>query len=134
MLFWAAAPPRPSKGGTSMPTREIPRQEWKGFLEGFSRQHAQAPATLEVFGAELGDQTEARELPLVGVAIEEKGSEAGSLEILLGDRPDSNLTHSVTGVERIHLRSGESGGEEDLEIEAADGTKTLLRVRAASLS
>ena len=117
-----------------MPTREIPRQEWKSFLADFSRRHAEVPATLEVFAEELGDRTEARELPLVGIGIEEKGSEAGSLEILLGDRPDSNLTHKVTGVERIYLLSGESGGEEDLEIEAADGTKTLLRVRAASLS
>lgn len=117
-----------------MPTREIPRQEWKGFLDGFSRQHAEAPATLEVLGAEVGDQTAARELPLVGLGIEEKGSEAGALEILLGDRPDSNLTHTVTGVQRIHLRSGEGGGEEALEIEGDDGTKTLLRVGAPSLS
>jgi hypothetical protein len=115
-----------------MPTREIPRQDWKGFLEGWSHQHQEALATLEVFGAELGDQTEARELPLVGLSLAEKGSEAGSFEILLGERPDAHLTHSVVSPERLFVRTGE-GGEEDLEIEAADGTKTLLRVRAASL-
>ena len=116
-----------------MPTREIPRQEWKEFLEGYSREHPEALATVEVLGVELGDQTEARELPLVGLSLEEKGSEAGSLEILLGKRPDAHLTHSVAAPEHLFVRRGE-GGEEDLEIEAADGTRTLLRIRAASLS
>jgi hypothetical protein len=108
-----------------MPTREIPRQEWKGFLEGYSREHREALATVEVLGVELGDQTEARDLPLVELSLEEKGSEAGSLEILLGKRPASP--------EHLFVRRGE-GGEEDLEIESADGTRTLLRLRAASLS
>jgi hypothetical protein len=116
-----------------MPTREIPRQEWKGFLERYSREHQEALATVEVLGAELGDQTEAREVPLVGLSLEEKGSEAGSLEILLGTRPDAHLTHSIASPEHLFVRTGE-GGEEDLEIESADGTRTLFRIRAASLS
>jgi hypothetical protein len=56
-----------------------------------------------------------------------------SLEILLGKRPDAHLTHSVASPEHLFVRKGE-GREEDLEIESADGTRTLLRIRAASLS
>jgi hypothetical protein len=116
-----------------MPTREIPRQEWKGFLEGYSREHQEALTTVEVFGAELGDQTEARDLPLVELSLAEAGSEAGSLEIMLGKRPDAHLTHNVVSPQHLFVRTGE-GGEEDLEIQAADGTRTLIRIRAASLS
>lgn len=69
----------------------------------------------------------------MGLSLEEKGSEAGHLEILLGKRPDAHLTHSIVSPEHLFVHR-EEGGEEDLEIEAADGTKTLLRIRAASLS
>ncbi|CAN5438101.1 hypothetical protein BH20ACI3_BH20ACI3_19140 [soil metagenome] len=42
-----------------MPTQEIPRDEWKTFLDTFSRQHEGWLATLEVLGTDIGAQQEA---------------------------------------------------------------------------
>jgi hypothetical protein len=44
--------------------RGIPLDEWAGYLDGFSRQHEGWLARVEVLGAEVGAQVEARELPL----------------------------------------------------------------------
>ena len=40
--------------------REIPRDEWAGFLDSFSRQHEGWLVRLEVPGAEIGAQVEAQ--------------------------------------------------------------------------
>ena len=52
--------------------REIPRDEWVKYLDGFSRRHEGWPVTVEVLGAEVGAQVEAQELPLRGANREQK--------------------------------------------------------------
>ena len=53
-----------------MKTRQIPRNEWAAFFDSFSRQHEGWRATLEIFGPDIGDQIEERELTLEGVTAE----------------------------------------------------------------
>ena len=56
--------------------REIPREEWTGFMDSFSRQHEGWLVTVEVLGREIGAQVEAEGKPLEGITAELKdGSE-----------------------------------------------------------
>jgi len=118
-----------------MATQEIPSERWRAFLDGFSRQHEGWLVSLEVFGADIGAQEEAHELPLEGITTELKNNEQGSeperIAISLGNTPEDHLTHSITGPTHIWLEQTQAGANAALEIESADETKTLLRFRSA---
>ena len=115
-----------------MATREIPREQWREFLDGFSRAHESSLATLEVVGRDVGAQVEARELPLVGVSYDDKGSGADSVEILLGLTPDDHLTHVVPRPQRLWVMQDDDGADQALDIEDRDDHRTLLRFRVAA--
>ena len=112
---------------------EIPRDQWQTYLEEFSKRNSGRPADLEVLSEELGDQEEAQMLPFEGITLETKGSQAASAEIMMGGTgaaDDRNLTHTVSHVRLIVPKVGPDGREEALEIEAEDGTKTILVFKA----
>jgi hypothetical protein len=118
--------PEPKKS-KSMPGF-IEREQWKTFLDQFSKRNQLRATRLEVVG-EIGDQEEADFLPLIGVTFEGKGAAAGSVEIILGGetaKEQRHVEHLVTNVERIAPLLGTTGFEEGLGIEDGDGTKTLL--------
>jgi hypothetical protein len=108
---------------------EIERGEWQNYLQEFSKRNTGRTARLEVIGEEIGAQPEAEKLPLEGVTFETKGPQASTVEIMLGTPGASemrHLTHTVSQVERIFPKLGPDGREEALDIESADGTRTLL--------
>src|SRR5205823_2993371 len=56
-------------------TRQIPRGEWKPFLERFTREHLREPphtTTVEVLSPAMGDQLEARNQRLLGLNYDPK--------------------------------------------------------------
>ncbi len=109
---------------------EIPRDQWKTFLDEFSKRNQLRPTRLEIIGQELGAQEEEELLPFVGISFERKGSAAGSVEIILGGetaKEPRELTHTVFNAERIVPITGTVGLEDGLGIEDKDGVKTLLR-------
>ena len=114
-----------------MPTREIPRDEWKTFLDSFSRQHEGWLATLEVLGTDIGAQQEARNLPLEGISVASRDGSPETIVISLGNTADDHVTHTITKPTRVWLEQTPQGANAALEIESADQVKTLLRFRSA---
>src|SRR5271169_4202296 len=107
-----------------MQAREIPPNRWRDFLDTFSTQHKDWITTIEI-----GDRVEARELPLVGVSADSnKGSEPNAIEIEVGRDPDDHLTHIIDQAERVTFRQSEDESQLELEIESADGEKTMARL------
>ena len=108
-----------------METREIPRESWIEYLNGFSRRHEGWLVDVEVLGA-VGAQTEARERPLEGVSSEHGGRR---IAITLGpsDRPAEHVIQSPS-----HLRvQEEEGADLSLQIESSGGETTLLSFRSS---
>jgi hypothetical protein len=111
---------------------EIERNQWLSFLNDFSKRNEGLPARIEVVGEEIGAQEAGRHLPLVGVSFEAKGSEEGDVVVTFAGQTTADVRHftrRIDSVTRIAARTGEQReGEEDeaLEIESADGTKTIL--------
>jgi hypothetical protein len=107
-----------------METREIPRESWIEFLDGFSRRHEGWLVNVEVLGA-AGAQTEARERPLEGVSADPGGRR---IAITLG--PSERLTeHFVESPS--HVRVLERGGADlSLQIETSGGDTTLVTFRS----
>jgi hypothetical protein len=114
-----------------MATKEIPREEWTRFLDTFSRQHEGWLATLEILGAEIGAQQEARDLPLQGITATSTDDESQSISISLGNTAEDHVTHTITEPTRLWLEQTSEGANAALEIESADKVKTLLRFRSA---
>ena len=109
-----------------MRTREIPRAQWSRFFDDFSKQHAGWIVTLEVLGADLGDQEEVTGLPLVGISADLKDRE-NRIDIMVGGRPEAHVTHIINSPKRVWLRQPEAEPHEAVEVESADGTTTLVR-------
>jgi hypothetical protein len=115
-----------------MKTREIPRTEWAAFFDSFSRQHEGWRVTLEVFGPDIGDQIEERDLALEGITAEL--ADAGDkIEIMIGAKPDDHITRTISAPAQVSLEQTDEGADVALAVKAADETTTLLRFRSAVL-
>ena len=116
-----------------MQTKEIQRNEWPAFFDSFSRQHEGWVVNLEIFGLEIGDQVEGRELALEGISAEGDEGEGYPLAIMMGAKEDDHITHSIARPIQVSLEQTDEGADAALAIKAADGTTTLLRFRSAVL-
>ena len=108
-----------------MQTRDIPREQWVRFFDDFSKNHEGWIVTLEVLGADIGDQEEANNLPLVGISADVKARE-NRVEIIIGGRPDVDVTRFIERPKHIWVKEPRVPGDEAMEIESEDGIKTIL--------
>jgi hypothetical protein len=112
-----------------MSTEEIQRKQWPSFFNGFSRRHQGWLVTVEVLGPDIGDQVEVRELPLEGITAELNDSGEDAIEIFVGARPDSHVSHKITAPEHVFLKQTVKGTDEALEIASRD-VAALIRFRS----
>lgn len=115
-----------------MRTVEIARKEWIGALDEFNRKHQGALVSLDVLGPSIGAQPELRDLPLVGITAE-PGNQ-GTISIAAARSADDHLTHTIQSPTHIWIARSDEGADAALEIESADGTKTILRFQTAARS
>jgi len=115
-----------------MPTREIQRNEWVSFFDSFSNRHREWLVTVEIMDPEIGDQTEARDLPLGGITAELNERGPDQIEILVGNQTDRHVSNSVVAPKQVWLKSSDEGADEVLEIKGENET-VLIRFRSAVL-
>ena len=113
-----------------MPTREIKRNEWVSFFDSFSSRHRGWLATVEIMTPEIGDQTEAHDLPLEGITAELNERGPDQIEIVVGGRSDSHVSDTVVDPKEVWLKSTDEGADEVLEIKGESKT-VLIRFRSA---
>ncbi|MBZ4420342.1 DUF5335 family protein [Myxococcus sp. RHSTA-1-4] len=106
-------------------TREIPREGWADYLALLSNLEKDHWVRIETESPDLGDQPLADRLPLIEIALEEKGSNRGAVEIIVG-RPGDEITHRIKAPDRIYADESESGELECLDIEDSEHVKTLI--------
>ena len=107
-------------------TREIPRTEWRDFFSRFSDQHDDEVVEVETLGSEIGAQIDGRQLYLRGISPARNLQESDlALELDSVDR--QHLTHMIPKPTHVWLKQTPDKNDEALEIESADGTKTLVR-------
>ena len=116
-----------------MQTKEIPKSEWTGFFDSFSRKHEGWLVSVEIFGSEIGAQVEEREVALEGITDEWDEVEGSTIMIMTGAKPEGHITHSITHPTAVSLEQTDEGADAALAIKSNDGTMTLLRFRSAVL-
>ena len=114
-----------------MSTREIPRDDWPEFLDGFSLQHAGWLVTIELLDPDLGAQTLAREIPLAGITADLRGAGKGEITIIAGRAGEDHVTHGIVEPVRVFLLQNPEGADEALEIEAPGDVRTIIQFRSA---
>lgn len=106
-----------------MITQEIPQTRWTRFLDSLSRVHRGSIVTLQVLDESIGVQTEVRERALSGVFAEH--SAGARISIVLGNEK-WHLAHAVEQPTHLWLEQTNEGADQALEIDSADGRRTLL--------
>jgi len=115
----------------------INRDAWNDYLTEFNKRNQSRPTWLQVFG-EMGAQSEEQGLPLMGISVDMKGTEAPHIQIMLGghDAMESrHLTHVIANVEKMTPEIGLDGRDAAIEFINKQGEASLLifkhRVRLA---
>jgi hypothetical protein len=113
---------------TVQDTREIPRDMWDLFFTRFSEDHETQFVAVEVMGRDIGAQVEGHSLLLSGISRADEDNE--SLALMLDSVNGEHLTHMVSKPTHVWVQRSGGNRDEALEIESADGTKTLVRFPA----
>jgi hypothetical protein len=121
-----------SKSSSSINQRnaqEIHADRWIPFLAEFTRENRGAHARLEVVApdVEVGYQVETEDRPFDGVSADIKDRER-TIWIAFGSRPEDHLTHGVERAMVIRTLPKDENGGVVLEVEAVDGTNTILEL------
>lgn len=107
-------------------TTEIPRDSWDTFFARFSEDHETQLVAVEVMGSEIGAQIEGQSLLLSGISPASTNNEA--LALTFDSVSGEHLTHLVNRPTHVWLQRAADNTDEALEIESADGTRTLVRL------
>jgi hypothetical protein len=110
-------------------TNELPRDRWRIYFDDLSRGLATTQATVEIDGPDLGAQLQAEGLVLLGITYDDRDD---ILVIGLSPGgPTESLEHLVSGPQRILVESSDTILPSTIEVEDADGERTLVRLQAA---
>lgn len=112
----------------AMQTHELLPTRWIQALDAFSATHEGRPVSMEVLGPDIGAQPEIESLPLLGVSADRSAVDATLTITAAGAAESGHVTRIVHGVTRVYLERTDGGDDAALEVEAADGTRTILRL------
>jgi Family of unknown function (DUF5335) len=107
-------------------TREIPREDWTDYFDELGRLDPPPTVTVEVDGEEVGAQTEAGPSLLAAVSYDHRDD---VLVVGFGST-DKRAEHLVYAPRRVYALESD-GGVEAIDVEDAEGTKTVIRLRVA---
>lgn len=109
-------------------TREIPVAQWEYTLDSLGNLMAQESTRLWVGAKEQGYDDLAGPLPLIGMSVVKKGSDAPAIEVTLGERDDltTHFTHMIRHPIRVFLDELDDGTPKCLWVDSQDATNTLV--------
>jgi hypothetical protein len=112
-------------------TQQIEPKNWEHFFNDFSRAHQGDVALMREVDADVGDQVQASSRSFVGISSDVKGSEPGSISIILGSESDDNLERTISKPTRVYMHEGRVGsGMTSLQIEQQEGPRLILELKA----
>jgi Family of unknown function (DUF5335) len=111
-------------------TEEIPRDGWRVYFDNLSRALTTARATVEIEASELGAQVQAEDLVLSGISYDDR-DDVLAVALSPGGGSTEELEHLVSSPQRIWTESSVDLLPSTIEIEDAEGQRTVVRLQAA---
>ena len=109
----------------------IPSEEWKDFLEAFSRRHQGWLVRIEIHDVQTGEDVGSQYMPLHSVELDTE--DPNNLRINVTVNSDHKLVkHILFRPCRLTLQRAVDGADESLNIQSLN-TSTTIRFRAAVL-
>lgn len=108
-------------------TNEIPKQEWKQFFDGLSREKLDWQTKIEVMNDETGAQILTEGLPLSGLTFENNDGRE-TIEVMVGSGTEHHQTHNISEPSKVYFRQTDDNSIGTIEIEDGSDTKTLVHV------
>ncbi|HEU5256135.1 MAG TPA: DUF5335 family protein [Vicinamibacterales bacterium] len=110
---------------------EVPPHAWSDTLDAFTAAHEGWLVSIATFGgADEEPRTEIANLPLIGISADR--IDHGDIAISVARSPAQHVTHVIEHAAHVYLQPGHNGSTASLMIESDEGTRTILRVRAAA--
>lgn len=110
-------------------TNTLPRDDWRVYFDGLSRGLTTTQATVEIEGPDLGAQVQAEGLVLSGISYDDRDD---LLVVGLSPGgPTESLQHLISSPQQIWVESSDGILPSSVEIEDAEGQRTLVRLQAA---
>ncbi|MEK7855976.1 MAG: DUF5335 family protein [Acidobacteriota bacterium] len=106
---------------------ELKKEDWARFLDNLGKRRFEWMTEVQVIGANVGDQTLSNGLPLNGITVETVGART-CIDISVGETTGHHQTHSIVNPTRVAFLAGDDSHGDVVDIEEADGTKTLIRL------
>ena len=104
---------------------ELKKEDWGTFFDNLSKRRHEWMTDIEVISPQNGSQTLSNGLPFNGITAE-IARDGASLDVSVGETAGHHLTHIIKDPVRIAFLAGDSAHGDVVDIEEADGTKTLL--------
>jgi hypothetical protein len=101
-------------------TRKLEKAQWRPFLDTVSKLLEAKEAEIEVASLKLGDQVQAKWLPLYGIAYDPKDD---VVEVAL-----EGLDHMIPHPREIYVQDG-TAGLTSLEVIDSTGAKQIVKLR-----
>ncbi len=114
-----------------MDTQQLPMEEWSTFLDELSRQHESSTVSVTVSGNGMTDAPVITDLPLLGVQLNTKGSDAGSITIIAGQNAADAISHTVPGPTQMSVARDADGTVAAIQIDAPDPAQTQVHFQRA---
>jgi hypothetical protein len=109
--------------------QQVPQENWGTFFGDVSRLYEGWSTSVEVLAGKLGDHPAMDGLPLQEIDYETQGSQAGDIRIEAGDAGTAFDAHVVHHPRAVRVLVSEPGSEVNVELEAADGTTSIVHLR-----
>jgi hypothetical protein len=105
---------------------EIKRADWGTFFDNLSKRRYEWMTEVEVLSPDSGSQMLSNGLPFNGMTVEVTADHS-SIDISVGETISHHQTHTIKDPSRVAFLAGDDTHSDVVDIEEADGTKTLIR-------
>ncbi|GII78621.1 hypothetical protein Sru01_36030 [Sphaerisporangium rufum] len=110
---------------------ELPRERWREFFDTMTREHLGSAMTVEVLGADIGDQMDAERVPLAYLEYDAKDDQ---FAIGLGGEDGRHpvvTRHAIDHPRQIMADTVQHGSVQAIEIIDEAGTRTIITIHPA---
>ena len=115
-----------------MDTQQLPNAEWGAFLDDLSRQYESGQVSVTVSGNSMSEAPVITELPLLGIQLNTKGRDSGSITVIAGRDEDTAISHTILGPTQIHVARDAEGAVAAIQIDAPDPAQTQVHFLSAN--